>query len=185
MSGRWAIHVPYRDPAARLDLGELHDMAAELGSDDAAVTRELAQLAVTEFEGCKTYGDLVARVRSTSEADRRVLLDRLRERAGLKSASDIEAAERAAAAEDTARRRRRDLARRTEEQQPHPVLTAGGAIVLVDPVEAERERLDDEQREKAARERREARAHNADQQAERNRTREARFEAELPAAFRP
>lgn len=96
--------------------------------------------------GDRTAGDLFDRLAKIGPAERRRLLDRLPERAGLESTSDVEATRRFKAANRALLARRSQMTPGEPPPEERPRLS-NGAIVMHDSAEVERERRRDAQRE--------------------------------------
>ena len=154
----WTIDIPYR---SRDD--KLVDVAfagrALPDPESRAVLRELVLEAA--IAGDKTAGDLFDRLGRTEPADRRRLLDRLRERVGLPSTSDVEAARRFEAANRALIGRRRLMSADEPPVDEQPRFSRGGGIEIQNRAEIERERRADELREAAFQQRLEERAAEA------------------------
>jgi hypothetical protein len=83
----WQIRIPHQDPDQ--PVGELLGLVRR-GIDDSEeqrVTRSLILDAASEFE---TAGELIRHVEGLDAADRRLLLDRARERAGLPPTGEVD-----------------------------------------------------------------------------------------------
>lgn len=88
----WMLRIPFRD--RRDSLIDVACAARELPDrEDRATTRALVIGAQLE-DGLETAGQLLDRLEAAGPDERRQLLDAAREAAGLKSASDIDDAER-------------------------------------------------------------------------------------------
>jgi hypothetical protein len=138
----WTIDVPYRTR----DDG-LVDVAfagrALPDPESRAVLRELVLEATVA--GDRTAGDLFDRLAKITPAERRHLLDRMRERAGLESTADVEATRKFEAANAALIKRRvKNMGEPAADETPR---LSNGAIVMLDAAEVERERRRDAQRE--------------------------------------
>jgi hypothetical protein len=89
----WAIRIPYRDPDEPLCAKSIEELPAALEDpDDRRVCRTL--LAASHKVGLKTIGEVLQGVEELPLDKRRRLLDGLRRRAGLKTASEIDSQHR-------------------------------------------------------------------------------------------
>ena len=83
----WTIRVPFHDRAD--PVGFVGFAARELeDADERAIVREMTLEAI--YAGIETAGDLIDSIERRPPEERRVLLDRWRERAGLKTATEID-----------------------------------------------------------------------------------------------
>ena len=134
----WTIDIPYRT----LD-DELIDVVvagrALPDPESHAVLRELVLEAA--IAGDRTAGDLFDRLAKVRPAERRRLLDTMRERAGLESTSDVEGHERFLAANRALLGKRVSLDEPPPDEQPR--FSPGGGIMIPNKAAIERERRED------------------------------------------
>lgn len=163
----WEIRLPIRDRDA--PIGEVALDAHVLEDpEERATIRELTLGAV--LAGDKTAGDLLDRLAGAGVGGRRQMLDAAREAAGLKSATDIDDAERFEAVQRVAHHRKRS----TEQPRLNGV---GGIEIPLSPAELADAQRKDELREQANEQRREQREYEA---AERRAAQEAADERWRP-----
>jgi hypothetical protein len=125
----WQIHIPFRDPTDTL--AEVGEAVRELPDpEDRAVARELTLEAACS--GISTAGGLIDELDQLDRAQRRGLLDRIRARVGLPTASRVDAAPRDAAA--------------SANMPTRLVITESGAIV--DAADREREAARERERQR-------------------------------------
>jgi hypothetical protein len=86
----WELRLPYRDRDQPLDDPDVLALPQALEDRDqrAIATRLLLQ--AMETPGMETVGDLLDVVEALDEGERRLVLDRCRERAGLETATDVD-----------------------------------------------------------------------------------------------
>jgi hypothetical protein len=175
----WSLQIPIRTPHD--SIGALGFNAAALPSaEDRAIVRELA--ATATMAGMRTADDLTWALQSMTRSQRRRVLDRLRERCGLKSASDLD---RALAGEQRAAANRRKMM--YDDRPLRLVPLPGGGYVDGNEAADESSRVAAAEQSRARRHENEEaiRAVEAREREQAERAFADRQRAELPEAFRP
>lgn len=127
----WQIQIPFRERSD--SLSDVAEAARELPTDESRVVRRLVLDTILGGQAT-TAGELLDKLEKASPEQRRKMLDRAREGAGLKSATRIEF-ER-----EHAQNQRNAMARSAGSPPPRLAYSESGAIVDLAEQEQERER---------------------------------------------
>ena len=142
---RWRLRLPLRGRDQTIAEAIAENGSARMPDEDRAVALQVFLDA--HQRGVKTTGELAAQLRAASPAQRRALLDQVREAAGLESTADIEGQEEFERANEMVRRRKQALGKPPPDEGPQ--LIPGGAITIRDREAEQREAARDRIREEA------------------------------------